>query len=377
MWASTFRILAAVLLLVSAACSDDLVAPEVTTGGALPAPPSISGQRIAASRAGAFPCYTSVRTPTGPHRYRYGRLALDFPRRALASDGSTVQYRFRVQREGEEPTTVANCVIPNTPEAVLITHRRFGVGKDARVTEERRGGSDGEMTIQMCGRDGERACELEAIDVVVEGCSDPDWTRGGDGVCRSDRGGTGGTGDGSWGGSDGGGDDPDPGTPPTPCNDARYPALSSPEVQQEMQAMWAATDANQMNQDARVEQSGWLVATPGGGFAIEPWGSSGVSHPCHVDFKGQVPANAVGYVHTHPWRTGEKMESCGVEYRAGSYQIYRGNASSPDVKFIKDAAAIRPAVTQGYVMDKNGISVFSPQTRSSGGRDARIPRCNY
>jgi len=198
---SSFRTLVSALLLGTAACAENPAAPEGMMGGAPPASAVMPAQAEPPGRAGGFLCYTSVRTPDGLYRYRYGRLELKFPRSALAPDGSTVHYRYRVRRQGEDPTRLAICVIPNTEQAIRLTHAFFRVGKHAQVTERRTGTGEGEMTALMCGRNGEPACELKAIEVVVEGCSNPDWTRGEDGVCRSDRGGGGGGGggSGSWG----------------------------------------------------------------------------------------------------------------------------------------------------------------------------------
>lgn len=60
----------------------------------------------------------------------------------------------------------------------------------------------GESSVQ-CGS-AANPCGLESLDVSAEGCTDPSWTRGDDGVCRSERGGTG---SGTGGTSAGGGGD--------------------------------------------------------------------------------------------------------------------------------------------------------------------------
>lgn len=121
-------------------------------------------------------------------------------------------------------------MIPSTHQAIRLTHAYFRVAKGAQVTERRPGSGGGEITIRSCVQGG--TCELEAIDVVVEGCANPDWTRGEDGVCRSDRGsgsgGTGGWGGGDWGGGGGDGYDPDD-EPPPGITDAEWQSLNPTE----------------------------------------------------------------------------------------------------------------------------------------------------
>jgi len=73
---------------------------------------------------------TTHRTGDRPQPYAHGRLALRFPTAALAPDGSTQLYRYRLMKEGApagaEPLAAANCRIPNTTEAVEFMDRRLG-----------------------------------------------------------------------------------------------------------------------------------------------------------------------------------------------------------------------------------------------------------
>lgn len=375
MQVSSFRVFATSLLLGAAACADSPSAPENMVGTAPATAAVTSAQGDPVGRVGGFLCYTSVRTPGGPYRYRYGRLELEFPRPALDPYGSTVQYRYRVQRQGEEPTRFASCVIPNTREAIRLTHAYFRVGKHAQVTERRRGTGAGEMTTLMCGRNGEPACELEAIEVGVEGCSNPDWTRGEDGVCRSDRGGGGsdGSGDGGWGGSDwGGGDSPDPGTPPKPC-DTGDPVLDSPEMQDAMKDLWEASNSNAPEAERR-EIAGWIVPTSGG-YAIVP-ATMIASGPCSMSFAvGDRPADAVGFIHTHPYSLREIQYQCPPQRNGQPYE-YTGRLGPPDRDAMRTLNAIQPGLGKGYFIDKNGISKISANTRVNR-TDARYGRCGY
>jgi hypothetical protein len=139
-------------------------------------------------------------------------VELHFAANALAHDESTLQYQFRVQIEGSEPRFVATCVIPRTDAAIAIMHQHFGVGSDARIAyqlEPEQGG----VTVQNCIGE-TTSCGLTELVVTAGGCTNPDWTRDDDGVCRSDRGGegsgTGGTGagGGDWGGGGSPSDEP-------------------------------------------------------------------------------------------------------------------------------------------------------------------------
>ncbi|HEX2205153.1 MAG TPA: hypothetical protein VHG91_17710 [Longimicrobium sp.] len=135
---------------VAASCAD------LPTSSSTPVPPALDASVApgrpawAADFAGApHLCFTSVRTPLGPHRYRYGRVRLDFPASALAPDGATLLYRYRVQAPGEDPVVVANCRIPRTLEAVAILDRRLRVA-DRRRWRARDEQADGTATTQGC-----------------------------------------------------------------------------------------------------------------------------------------------------------------------------------------------------------------------------------
>ena len=196
----------ALAVLFAAACGNTPVAPSPTQLHHAAAPVPTLGTREVGTW---FLCYTSIRSPDGPDRYRYGHLELHFPRKALAPDGSTLLYRFRAQREGRDPDVVANCVIPRTEEAIELVSRRFHVDRNAIATEP--GGDP--VVVQGCVTGG--TCELETLVAVADGCANPEWTEGEDGVCRSARGGMSGgsTGGYWWETTGGGGDSPDPGDP--------------------------------------------------------------------------------------------------------------------------------------------------------------------
>lgn len=134
----------------AASCSDLPTASSRTAPSEARASASAARPAWAADSGGApYICFTSVRTPQGPHRYRYGRVRLHFPASALALDGATTLYRYRVQSPGEDPVVVANCRIPWTVEAVEIMDRRLRVA-DRRRWRARDEQADGTATIQSC-----------------------------------------------------------------------------------------------------------------------------------------------------------------------------------------------------------------------------------
>ncbi len=116
-------------------------------------------------------------------------------------NGTTRSYTLRERAQNGSVSSEVVCVIPATRAAAEMMHRHFGVDRAGAPS-----GGGGEV--------GTLDYELEPI--VVDGgnhCSNPDWTRGEDGVCRSSRGagGTGGEGTGGGDGSGGGGGSPPPG----------------------------------------------------------------------------------------------------------------------------------------------------------------------
>ena len=373
--AAAVRYVLMLVLFAAAGCTDS---PTAST--AVADAPARRASVLGGTTGTPYPCLKSVRASGGSYRYRYGSMDLHFPAPTLSSTGATVEYRYRAESVDGDTLVMINCRIPATPAAIQYTNRRFGISEGRlRIVPDRAG----VVSTAGCVEDG--LCHMEALVVVVETCPDATWTLGDDGVCKSTRGGGaagGGSTGGDWGDAgSGGGDSPDPGTPPAPCNSDTYPVLNSPGVQDGMQQLWNDTNPDYGDKIARTERGGWIVPAAGGGYTIRPFGDEAVAEPCGIDFNGVVPPGAIGYVHTHPWRTGESMESCGVDARTERFPTYRGNASKADIAFLRRAAGIDPVVTQGFVMDKNGITIFSPQTQASdplgGGRDDRIARCNY
>ena len=189
---------------VVAACHDlptgDMAARASGPGG----PPAGLPGVTSAVGPSAHVCFTSVRTPEGPRRYRYGHVNLDFPASAQAPDGATVLYRYRVQAPGEDPRVVANCRIPRTPEAIRIMDRRLYVDHRRRWLASGTAGAGDTATIDGCVTYG--TCPLEPITVSPY---DPYGGTGGGGGGSSSCGLNASAGD-CWYDGDGDYDDPGP-----------------------------------------------------------------------------------------------------------------------------------------------------------------------
>jgi hypothetical protein len=145
-------------------------------------------------------CWVSRRTPGGPYRYRYTRLTLRFPDRAVAPDGATRTFRYKLQGAGGETLLAASCRIPRTPEALEIMHDRFFYDR------RRAPAYDGDVVIQSCPIG--TVC-LEPVTGTAPG----GWYPGGGGGGGSYYCGTSASAGDCYEGDDGGGDDWDPGTP--------------------------------------------------------------------------------------------------------------------------------------------------------------------
>lgn len=162
-----------------------------------------------------FACLLGRRDPTSPAFWQIRTDSIAFPRGELDPQGRTVLYRFRSVNEKGALEFAANCTVPYTEQALRRVDQHFGAGLG--------GGADqfkarrGSVIIQGCVQE-PGGCQLQAVDVIATGCTNPDWVRGDDGVCRSSRDGTAdgsGGGGGDWSGGDGStGDDGSTSDPP-------------------------------------------------------------------------------------------------------------------------------------------------------------------
>lgn len=376
MWRNGLRMGA--MLAVLAACDDArLLAPDLDGAAA----------RLRGAEMARFPCAWSVRAEGGPHRYRYGRAAVAVPRPALAPDGATAEYRYVVQAPGADPVYVARCIVPATRAAFEHLDRRFGVVRAATPSA-----TTGDAVARGCVSD--RECILEPI--TVQPCADPStdpaestpdcggggggdpgWWTGGGGPYEPppDDGGGGGGGGGDPGGEDPGGDDP---YPPEPC-DTGDPVVDSPEVQQGFADLWSRSNPDAEMQD-RLERGGWIIQGPAG-YSVQPFPESWTLNACEIRFPvdALAPTGAVAWVHTHPYRSGERLTACGSHtiYIGGvpmkAYFRYGNQPSEDDGKF--STLWNKP----GYVIDKNKITRFIGNASSPDHFDvqSQVNRCGY
>lgn len=236
----TYRRPATTLMLLTVASSacQDLPAGAITDGSALDlrrTGTSLPGLGLGRPGPSPYLCYVSERTEGGLQRYRYGILPLRFPRNAISPDGSTRSYRLHVKRPGEDPVGAARCVIPDTPEAVRMLNRRFGVegGGQAEQTEG---------TALMSTTCTVSNCPIEGIVVTAppkgggSGTSDGSWYDNCDSAWSCN--------DGSPGDWYGGGDSYEPPPPETDdiCTQREAGCL------QELDAVQAAGIANTLSQ---------------------------------------------------------------------------------------------------------------------------------
>lgn len=94
---------------------------------------------------------------------------------------------------------------------------------------------------------------------------------------------------------------------------------------------------------------------------------------CHFSAPGaQIPTNAVGLVHTHPYGHGDTLND--PRCPSGTYNAY--NVSSLDaamVQAIKDEPSLPPIPM--YVIDKDNIRVIQPSNPSQYSQTHN--RCGY
>jgi hypothetical protein len=169
---------------------------------------------------------------------------------------------------------------------------------------------------------------------------------------------------------------PPPTSEPTDTCNTGDAKIDDPDVSGGLATIWAASNADHVSQWSRRENGGWILSDGAGGYSFQAWEASR-GQSCGMNLNGlQVPANAVGFVHTHPFQRGEQVQTCGVDALTGTYPVYRGMASVSDVMMARQIDAIRPGAGRGYIIDRNGISSFSPTTRPAR-RDVRWRRCGY
>ncbi|HEX2202765.1 MAG TPA: hypothetical protein VHG91_05695 [Longimicrobium sp.] len=249
-------------------------------------------------------------------------------------------------------------------------------------------------SIRVCGAEGEGSCILEPISGTVDPRKPVDDEGGEDGGGDDGGGGDVGGGGGSGGGSGGGGgalpDDPFPGdTVPsdTACRATGDTLVDKTQVQDAFSTVWAGSNAEARDQWTRRERGGWIVKTATG-YAFQEftdWRSEACAMVPMSAAALDSPANAVAWVHSHPFELDEIQMSCKrIDRSTGLVTVptYRGVPSRDDVR-VGDEINARRSVRglgkiDGFVIDKDGIQRFMPLGLEGGRFDyAAIDRCAY
>lgn len=142
------------LMLAASACTDGAPSPTA----------AVSGGGAAANlnrNSSPYGCFISKAVEGLPYAYKYSQVPVDFPRAALAADGGTLKYQFRLEEPGKSPVLLANCVIPRTRLAVRILEAQLRVPKDVQYQYTRR--TKGDITIM-----GEGDCASQVGDIYDE-----------------------------------------------------------------------------------------------------------------------------------------------------------------------------------------------------------------
>jgi hypothetical protein len=104
-------------------------------------------------------------------------------------------------------------------------------------------------------------------------------------------------------------------------------------IQDFLQEIWANTKvtSDQTLMSDRMEDGGWVTESDGN-YSYTPFPSDWERTPCGInppaDWQSDIPSNAVGWVHAHPFFLGEDRRSiCGYDKSEAAYQ---GGPSVPD-----------------------------------------------
>jgi hypothetical protein len=190
-----------------------------------------------------------------------------------------------------------------------------------------------------------------------------------------------------------GGDDPPPlcpdwdpdcseNPPPPPadtCNTADS-VIEDPSIQAAFDTVWNQSNFGAPMADRR-EQGGWIFSDGSGGFRFEPFPAAWTRGPCSIDVPpgAMPPANAVGWVHTHPYTRGERLTECDWQPTPiGKFPVdYNGLTSEDDDNLQARWRAATPAGASftGYMIDADQITKFTGEGTLD--TEQKFPRCGY
>jgi hypothetical protein len=149
---------------------------------------------------------------------------------------------------------------------------------------------------------------------------------------------------------------------PEPC-DNNDTILEDGTIQEDLLNIWiqSLTDSSTPLSDRR-ERGGWIVRTSTG-YDVFYFAPTFVSTPCGIDFPSNwlstIPANVVGYIHSHPFSSGDNVTSvCGSVN--GGEAIYEGEPSDYDYwLLLKASGHLKKPDLVGYIIDADHIGKFN------------------
>lgn len=246
------------------------------------------------------------------------------------------------------------------------------------------GGVGGECDLYHydCGGDDCLSSAITSDEMGLQGCPGGGGSGAGGGAI--------GDGAGPGGGGGGGGlvppscPDYDPScdseSPPDSCATSD-PVVNDAVVQSAFTQLW-----NNSNPDApqgeRLEQAAWIVQTPNG-LQIVPW-TDATFGPCTITPNigtFTIPPNAVGWIHTHPFRTGEFQTSCEpIRYDASGAPVHGTYSSFPNPDDIRLSGLINASLGRdipSYTMDQRVIIRFVASSTTTVEAISQYGRCGY
>lgn len=147
--------------------------------------------------------------------------------------------------------------------------------------------------------------------------------------------------------------------PEEPC-DTGDEILDNEGIQDKMENLWTNSQADgPMN--SRLENGGWIINDGQGGISFQEIGPDWSKTPCGLDppqnILANIPENAIGFIHTHPFYKGEDRRNvCGDGVR----KKYKSGYSIDDLDFVATVASrLGDFGFAGYVMDGNRITRFN------------------
>lgn len=180
------------------------------------------------------------------------------------------------------------------------------------------------------------------------------------------------------GGSGGGGSSPGGNRPVLvplilkPCKTGDE-VLDDESIQAAMDKLWKGSNTDKPLAE-RSENGGWIVKNSQGKLSFEQvdWPSD----PCGMNppsnFMDNMPSNAIGFIHTHPFFKRERTRSvCGE----GARKKYRPGFSKPDYDFLLYVIEQSGKFGfKGYVIDGNKITTYDFR---GIGYQVQKKRCGY